>query len=174
MQDHEDNPIDPIDESQWPSIDLAYGFVAPSYDWIQRRYESVERRTQTFLAFTATLTLGVPALMAALFDNLVPDFSSAWFIAAMIVAAVTLALGVASVIISNTSGIWYINPENVYQDWLDYSEGDFKKNAIYWAGQHFNSNVELITKMEWMLTGMLILFSIEAMLLLVWILTTLT
>ena len=161
-------------ESDWPSVDLAYEFVAPSYDWIQRRFESVERRIQTFLAFTATLTLGVPALMAALFDSPTHGFGSVWFIAAMVVAALTLTLGIASVIISNTSGIWYINPENVNQDWLDYSEFDFKKNAIYWAGQHFNASASLIYKMEWMLTGMLVLFSVEVVLLLAWVLTTLT
>lgn len=163
---------DQPDESAWPSVDLAYEFVAPSYDWIQSRFESVERRIQTFLAFTATLTLGLPALMVAVVKSV--DFGSIWFIAAMVTAIVILALGIAAKIISGSSGIWFLSPDNLYEGWLHYSEWEFKKNAIYWAGQHFNANVALINKMGWILTGMIVLFSAEVILLLAWATVTLT
>ena len=158
------------DYSAWPSVDLAYEFVAPSYDWIQRRFESVERRIQTFLAFTATLTLGVPALTFAIEKSV--HFGSIWFMAAMASAILTLTLGIVAVVISNTSGIWYLSPDSL-QDLLHYNEQEFKNNAIYWAGQHFNANVSLINKMEWILTSMLCLFSVEVILLLIWVIISL-
>ena len=129
MNERED---DLTDESRWPSAGLAYEFVAPSYDWIQRRFESVERRIQAFLAFTATLTLGVPALVIA-FDKSA-DFSSVWFIAAMVAAVLNLASGIAAKFIGGNSGIWFLSPDNLYEGWLHYTELEFKRNAIYWAG----------------------------------------
>lgn len=169
MQDREDNSID---ESQWPSVDLAYEFVAPSYDWIQRRYESVERRIQTFLAFTATLTLGLPTLMIVL--NKDADFGSVWFIAAMVTAILILALGIAAKLFSGNSGIQFPNPASLYRDWMHYTELEFKSHSIYWAGQHFDANLSRINKLGWMLTVMLCLFSIEVILLLIWVVVSLT
>ena len=159
-------------ESDWPSVNLAYEFVAPSYDWIQRRYESVERRIQTFLAFTATLTLGLPTLMIVV--NKSADFGSGWFIAAMATAVLILALGIAAKFISGNSGIWFLSPDSLYEGWLHYTELEFKQNAIYWAGRHFDANVSLINKIGWILTGMLCLFSIEVILLLIWAVASLT
>ena len=96
-----------FDAAQWPSVDLAYEFVAPSYDWAQRRFESIERRIHTFLAFTATLTLGVPALMAAVAQCV--NFGSAWFIAGMICAIIILLLGIGAKAAINLSGIKYLS-----------------------------------------------------------------
>ena len=62
---------------------------------------------------------------------------------------------------------------NLYDRWLHYSEWEFKKNAIYWAGQHFNANVSRINIMGWILTGMIALFSVEVVLLLVWAIVSL-
>ena len=153
-------------------MDLAYEFVAPSYDWIQRRYESVERRIQTFLAFTATLTLGLPTLMIVL--NKDADFGSVWFFAAMVTAALILALGIAAKLLSGISGIRFPNPASLYRDWMHNTELEFKRNAIYWAGQHFDANLSRIDKLGLMLAGMLCLFSIEVILLLIWVVVSLT
>ncbi len=150
----------------WPSVDLAYEFVAPSYDWIQRRFESVERRIQTFLAFTATLTLGVPALVIAIEES--AEFGSGWFITAMIVAVLNLTLGIAAKLLSGNTGIRYPSPDILYRRWMHFAELEFKRNAIYWAGRHFDSNASLINKMGRILTAMVCLFSVEVVLLLIW------
>ena len=168
----EDREYDQPDESVWPSVELAHEFVAPSYDWIQRRFESVERRIQTFLALTATLTLGVPALVIAIEKS--AEFGSIWFITAMVAAALNLILGIAAMVICNYLGIWFLSPDPLYEDWLHYDEFEFKRNAIYWAGEHFNSSAALVVRMGWMLTGMLFLFSVEVVLLLVWLAVSLT
>ena len=159
-------------ESDWPSVDLAYEFVAPSYDWIQRRFESVERRIQTFLAFTATLTLGLPTLMIVV--NRSADFGSGWFIGAMVAAVLILALGIAAKFLSGDSGIRFPSPGILYRRWMHFTELEFKRNAIYWAGQHFDANVSLINKMGRILTGMICLFAVEVILLLIWAVVSLT
>ena len=102
------------------------------------------------------------------------ELASVWFIAAMVAAVLTLALGIAAKIVSGSSGIWFLSPASLYDRWLHYSEWEFKKNAIYWAGQHFNANVSRINIMGWILTGMIALFSIEVILLLVWAIVSLT
>lgn len=161
-----DNASD-FDASHWPSVDLAYEFVAPSYDWAQRRFESIERRIHTFLAFTATLTIGVPVLVATAVDH--ANFTSVWFIAVVACAIATLALGMAAKILSSVSEFHFLVPDSLHEDWLDYPEWEFKTNAIYWAGEHFKKNIALIHKMGLMLGGMHILFSVEVILLLIWI-----
>ena len=165
-----DNASD-FDASQWPSVDLAYEFVAPSYDWAQRRFESIERRIHTFLAFTATLTLGVPALMAAVAQCV--NFASGWFIAGMICAAIILLLGIVAKAAINLSGIKYLSLDSIYKEWLHLPEREFKMNAIYWASQHFGANASFISKIGWLLISMLFFFSIEVALLLVWVVATL-
>ena len=160
------------EESEWPSVDVAYGIVASSYDWIQARFDSVERRIQTFLAFTATLTLGLPALVIAIENE--ADVTSLWFIAAMTTAVLAMAVGIIAKLVSGATGIWFLSPANLYEGWLHYSEWEFKKNAIYWAGQHFEANVSRINTMGWLLTSMTILFAMEVILLLVWAIGTLT
>ena len=165
-----DNASD-FDASQWPSVDLAYEFVAPSYDWAQRRFESIERRIHTFLAFTATLTIGVPALMAAVAQCV--NFASVWFIAGMICAAIILLLGIVAKAAINLSGIKYLSLDSIYKEWLHLPEREFKMNAIYWASQHFGANASFISKIGWLLISMLFFFSIEVALLLVWVVATL-
>ncbi len=156
-----------FDAAQWPSVDLAYEFVAPSYDWAQRRFESIERRIHTFLAFTATLTLGVPVLVTTAVDN--ANFAAGWFIAGMICAAIILMLGMAAKILSSISGFHLLDPDSLYKDWLRISEREFKENTVHWAGEHFKKNATLIHKMGLMLGGMHILFSAEVILLLIWV-----
>ena len=168
----DDQENDQPERAEWPSVDLAYGIVAPSYDWIQARFDSVERRIQTFLGFTATLTLGLPALVIAVEND--ADVTSWWFIAAMTTAVLTLAIGIAAKLVSGATGIWFLSPANLYERWLHYSEWEFKKNAIYWAGRHFEANVSRINTMGWLLTGMTFLFALEVIFLLVWAITSLT
>ena len=165
-----DNASD-FDASQWPSVDLAYEFVAPSYDWAQRRFESIERRIHTFLAFTATLTLGVPVLATTAVDH--ANFASGWFIAGMICAIIILLLGIGAKAAINLSGIRYLSLDSLYKEWLHLPEREFKIEAIYWASQHFGANASFISKMGWLLISMLFFFSIEVALLLAWVVATL-
>ena len=51
---------------EFPSLDLAYEFIIPSYDWALRRLDAVERRIESLIvivtATTGTAILGVIAL----------------------------------------------------------------------------------------------------------------
>lgn len=168
---NESNNASDFDAAQWPSVDLAYEFVALSYDWAQRRFEFIERRIHTLLAFTATLTLGVPVLVTTAVDH--ANFTSVWFIAAVVCAVATLALGMTAKILSSIPGMWYLSLDSLYEGWLHFPEIEFKIEAIYWASLHFGENASLINKMGWLLVSMLFLFSAEVALLLWWVVTTL-
>jgi len=67
-----------------------------------------------------------------------------------------------------------MSPANLYEKWRHYSEWEFKKNAMYWAGQHFEANVSRINIMGWLLTSMTFLFALEVIFLLIWAIRSLT
>ena len=56
-----------IDE--YPSLDLAYDYVRPSYDLLSRRLDAVENRGRAVLTFASTLTFAMPLLAANLLGS---------------------------------------------------------------------------------------------------------
>ena len=160
------------DESTWPSVGLAYEFVAPSYDWIQRRFDSIDRRIQTLLAFIATLTVGIPTLVLAVQEKV--EVISWWFLLAVLFAILAMILGIAAKLILGFAGIKLLTPSSLYNEWLHLSECDFKKDILYWSGQHFGRNASVINWTGWLLTGMTILFALEVIFLLLWATSSLT
>ncbi|MEX2237279.1 MAG: hypothetical protein WEB00_07075 [Dehalococcoidia bacterium] len=150
-------------DEQFPGVDRAYDFVLPSYQWALQRFEAIDSRLQTLQTFSATLTIASPVIVATVVDE--PDFRSAWFglaIASFVLLVATSALARA------WGAITVANPAELDRAWLDYSENEFKRNAIYWAGQHFEANARVTYWKGWALNLMTALFLAEMLLLLVW------
>jgi hypothetical protein len=61
----------------------------------------------------------------------------------------------------------------LYDQWLDYTEWEFKKNAVHWAGQHFKANSALVNNKALAAFGMTVLLLLEMGLLLGWVVTQL-
>ena len=65
-----------------------------------------------------------------------------------------------------------VNPAKLYDGWLRYTEWEFQKTALYWAGKHAEQNAKLINEkslaVAWM-TGGLVL---EIGLLVAWVALT--
>ena len=127
-------------EREWPAVARAYDFVMPSYQWLVSRYESAEGRLTTLITIAATVMFGIPVFA----KNLRPDisFSSFWFRAAILCL---LAAGIAGVVGRVRGRVVLPNPKILY-DHLHESEWEFRKNAIYYAGEHFEANRRTI---EW-------------------------
>lgn len=160
------NKMDDKLEDKFPSVNLAYEFVKPSYDWLQNRFDAVNSRIEFLLTFTSSITLATPIFVGTLFPTV--DFVSLWFM---------LAMGVF--ILTSIAGIWgrmyggmkLVNVKKLYDEWLEDSEWEFKRDSIYFAGKHFDYNHKQVnTKANFGLT-MTILFVIEIIFLLVWIAT---
>jgi hypothetical protein len=156
-----DERIDAVD----PSVDLAYPLAVASYDWAQKRFDSVDGRIQTLIAFITTITFGVP-LLASSITSQKANFQSRWFIAALIAFIVSLGFG----LFGRLKGeLTLLSPKHLYEKWLDHSEFEFKKSLIGWAGEHFEKNRAEINS-KWFyakLSGTA--FMLESILLLVWV-----
>lgn len=152
-------------ETTWPAVHLAYDFVLPSYQWAQQRLDATDLRIQTLQAFAATVTLAAPILAATVVKDI--DLQSAWFIAALALFVVTVVLGA---VVRAYGRLELMSPKRLYDRWLGDSEWEFKKDAIYFAGKHFEANRSLINKKGLLADGMTVLFVVETALLLTWVL----
>ena len=151
-------------EQQWPGVDAAFGFVIPSYQWTITRFEAVDSRIQTLQAFVLTFTFGLPVIVRTLSENIY--FASTWFILGVSFAALTIFLGIVA---RSWSGITVPSPGVMFEKWLDLDEWTFKKDAIFFAGQHFEDNARLINMKGRMVSWMTFLFILEGTCLFLWI-----
>ena len=65
----------------FPSINDAYGFVLPAYDWAHRRFAELDRRLQQLSLMAASLTVGAPLVVRAVVST--ESTGSPWLYAAL-------------------------------------------------------------------------------------------
>jgi hypothetical protein len=121
---------------------------------------------QTIIALGVTLSLPVPALLASKGVT----FRSGWFIAAACVFACAVITGTLARLVGN---ITVLHPADLYKKWLRYSEWEFKKNLLFFAGEHFEKNRRLARARGFCTTLTFCLFISEGVLLAVWATTAL-
>jgi hypothetical protein len=151
-------------EQSYPAVGLAYEVALASYEVAQKRYDAIDARIQTLLAFATTLTLAVPAAASSIRGA---DLRSRWLISALIAFAGTVAVGTYA---RWKGDIILLNPKHLYDGWLRYSEWEFKTNMVYWAGEHFEANRRLINSKGRLAVAASIMFALEALMLVVWVL----
>jgi hypothetical protein len=148
-----------------PSVDLAYPLAVASYDWAQKRFDSVDGRIQTLIAFITTITFGVP-LLASSITGQKANFQSKWYIAALLVFVVSIGFG----IFGRLKGeLTLLSPKHLYEKWLGHSDCEFKKSLIGWAGDHFEKNRSEINSKWFYAKLSSSAFMLECVLLLVWV-----
>ena len=148
----------------YPAVESAQVFVIPSYQWMVARAEAADSRIQTLLAFAATVTFAVTTLARN-----TASFQSAWFAAAIAIAALIAIIGM----IARVSGALSLpNPQRFFEKWYHLSAFEFQKNALYFAGQHFQSNLTLVNRKSMAATVMTGLFLCEIACLVVWTIHT--
>ena len=145
-----------------PGLNLAYDYVQPSYQWLLSRFEAGNTRLQTMQAVVASVSLAVPAF-AKLLDQAL-SFADARFVLAAGAFLAAMAVGVVG---RQTGAVRLAHPRGL-RDWLTLPEAQFKYNALYWAGEHFDHNVAAIER-KWRCAGaVLALFLVELVLLVSW------
>jgi hypothetical protein len=154
---------DPLD-GEYPSIDVAYGFVQPSYQLLASRFEAADNRLTALLTAVLTITLGVP--LFAMNVNSGATVSATSFVVGLMAAAVAAGFAV----VGRTSGsITLVDPVVLYNDNLHKSPTTFKKDALYRAGQHFQNNREAIALKGTHATIVSIALFVEVVAFVVWI-----
>lgn len=123
----------------------------------------VETRLQAIQTVLIALTLGVPAFGQAVMRH--HDFTSRWFVAAIVFFVLSMSVA----IIARTWGtVILADPARIYR-LAGYSEWEFKRTVLYWAGEHFGSNVSL-TNWKGRMTDLMVgLMGAEVVCLAVWI-----
>jgi len=151
-------------EDKWPSVHWAYEFVKPSYEWIQNRLDAVNARIEFLLTFSSSVTLAVPIVVKVLFPDV--DFGSLWFMSAMCMFLFTAVVGILGRIYG---GLKLVSLQKLYNEWLNYSEWEFKKNAIYFAGEHFTYNNSQINRKANFTIIMSVLLVLEVAFIVIWV-----
>lgn len=150
------------DEREFPGVEFAYPLALSTYETMQKRMDAVENRLQTLIGFATTISL---ALIAAVSGKGF-DFHSWLFYAA-------IALYAAGVGVGYCARLWgslqLFDPSKAYRKSLGWPEWEFKKNAIFLAGQAFTANRRVINIKGWLTAAAATLFLSEAVCLAVWL-----
>jgi hypothetical protein len=152
------------EDPRWPGVHRAYDFVMPSYQMLMSRFEAADNRLTAMLALASTLTLGAPLLAKSLNPNV--SFNSAWF---RLGVGLFIVLVIVGLVGRSRGRLVLPNPRIIYERSLHENEWSFKKNAIYFAGQHFDQNaVAIRTKGNFALAVTLVFLG-EVLTLLAWV-----
>ena len=130
---------------EYPSLDLAYDYVRPSYDLLSRRLDAVENRGRAVLTFASTLTFAMPLLAANLLGAGVRHLDSPWFVVAIGAFAGIIVCGV---ILSSGVDFLLPSPRELFEEHLDVEPDQFKVNQLSYAADDFVANTRLITRLS--------------------------
>ena len=130
---------DEFDPGEFPSIEVIYEFVLPSYDWAVRRLDTIERRFDHLLTLTFTLTLAVPVVTIAIAgaENQ-PDLLQ-WQGGVALVLFVATAI--SGIVVRQHGELTFMNIDGMYDELGDLSPHTFKQHVTYYAGEDFARNM---------------------------------
>jgi len=157
---------EPEGRDKWPAVDRAYDFVLPSYQLLATRFEAADTRISALLTLTSTLTIAVPIFA----KNVQPgiSFASPYFLLGMMFFLLSSVLGIIGRV---SGGVMLPDPMVFYNENLQESEWEFKKNQIYWAGENFFTNAQAIRQKGNVATAMTIGLLVEVLAFAAWLAT---
>lgn len=154
-------------EKLYPGVFTAYEFVLPSYGWMIARFEAVEDRLQSLQVFVATVSFAIPSAAKAVDSEI--SFQSWRFVLG---ALVFIALNVIGLLARHKGGVVLANPRILQEKWLRFDTWEFKKNAVFFAAEHFRQNEIHIRRKAQAAVWMTGLFALELVFLFAWVVTT--
>jgi hypothetical protein len=154
-------------EDKWPSVDLAYDIALLSYNWLQQRLDAVTKKTQFLLTTASSITLATPVFAKALLPDI--TFSSLWFETAICVFVLTIVVGLVGWM---RGGLELLSPQKLYKESLGKSVWEFKKDIVFWAGEHFENNASLVNRRANLSIAMSVFLVLEIVLFVAWIVTS--
>jgi hypothetical protein len=154
-------------QTQYPGIPIAFEFVLPSYVWMITLVQAADSRIQTIQILTTTVTFAILTAVKSLDPTM--SFRAGRFAFAMVAFVALIIIGV---IARSRGAIKLADLSKIYKRWLHFQEPEFKKNAVYWAAEHFQFNAALIEKKAKVSVAMSVLFLIELLFLLAWAVTS--
>jgi hypothetical protein len=149
-------------ERTWPSIEVAYPLAISSYDMAIKRFDAMDTKLNTLITFAVTVTLAVPAIA----NTKGLAFRSVW----LVIAVCAFLAGVAVVTYARVAAeLILLNPKTLYEHYLESEELEFKRYMIYWAGENFVHNTNVINRNARLAALASILFALEAVAVGAWV-----
>lgn len=157
MSNYAVEPVD-VGKPDQPSTQLAYEWVEKSHEWMLNRMIAQGDRASRILTLALTLTLGVPAIVRT-------NFSSPFFIEAMVVFVFLVLIGASShdpgpirlIAIADLRANVHRQPEI------------FRRGILYTAEKNWLSNKQSLASLARAVDGMTKLLGLEVVCLILWI-----
>jgi hypothetical protein len=144
------------------SVDAAYQLASYTYELMAKRFDAMDSKLNTVTTFAVSVSLTIPVLARA--GGI--SFHSGWLYG----AGIAFVVGLAALTYPRvTSGLVFLTPKVLYEDYLSLTDVEFKRTAIYWAGQHFERNAAMIDRNARLLATGVSCFALEALLVAVWV-----
>lgn len=150
-------------ENQYPSVDLAYENIQSSYKVMLERFEAANVRIGNLIAWGAGLASILPIFAKFIFGD--KGFNTLWLLPLVLSFSSLVIIGI---IAYRTGGIKLIHPKNIYEDYMQYPQREYKKWMVYWAGEHFKTNQEFINTKSCYIDIMTVLLGLEVISLILW------
>ena len=151
-------------DGEYPGTGLAYEIAVESYSLAERRRDAVYQRIEVFLSFATTVTVAAPVVAASVLSS--PDFRSPLLFAA---GGLYITLVLLSLVARPLGSLRQLSPKLLYEGWLHLDETDFKRQMIYWAGEHSDDARRRTWLLAQLANAMVLLFLAEGTLFLVWL-----
>jgi hypothetical protein len=150
-----------LNKAKFPGVDLAYPLVAMSYDMAVRRFDAMDGRLQTIMAFIVATSATVPALAAGRGLH----FRSNYFYAAIGCFAVAVVVGTVARLYGK---LRVLVPREAFNHWLHKPEWEFKMDFINHSAADFEHNSTLVERKWKCSVAVTILFFAQTVCLALW------
>lgn len=154
--------IPDAEAARWPSMKLAYEFVIPSYDILERRLQAVEGRIQSLLTLGLSVTLGAAAIVGAINQRVEIDWPFGVAIAFLI------AIIGAGAHARRMGGFHAFNLDAMWNYGVASPEWDFQREALDSARRDLAVHVRAFQRKNNALTFMMVMLAGEIAFLTVW------
>ena len=144
------------------AIDLAYELAVDSYEPLIKRLDAIDVRLQNIMGFAGTNLALVTSVASA--RNL--SFRSFWFWAAVAAFLLIIAIGTVA---RHYGTVIMIDPASLDDEWLALEPNEFKESFIKHTGKNWSLNNNLVS-LRWKVSVWIgILFFIQILFLIAWI-----
>jgi hypothetical protein len=122
-------------------VTTAYDLVRPSYEFLERRYESVQNRARGFLTVATALMVGTPTLAKAAIAQ--PDFSSPWFVIGL---AFLVLSSVVALVVQIGQWLRFVDLARVYEQTLRMTDWQFRRQMLETAKNDLQENRKRVSR----------------------------
>lgn len=145
------------------TLDLSYDIAILAYETARLRLDEVNRFFNVIASTSLSLALSVPILVRVLG---IEKFTI-WCFGA-------LSLFCVSYILCAIGRLWgrliFLHPKTLNESYQDMDERPFKKEILYWSGEHCTKNLKLIETKWWVAVAAMVSLGCQVICSVFWVL----